>query len=171
MSVRSGLCVIVFSETALLLNDFSEKVAKFEMKFPKFSPRFAPKFAPKFSPNIFVLAWQVEKFSPQISPDFSHWRFQISNRIPNQVSPRISQTYFRRLGSPDVFSSRLPCTCLYPLFASPRLKSAQSLRKYLVATNNNHRLWGSQPITILRKLAILCLNLSSRHCRELSHKC
>ena len=30
-------------------------------------------------------------------PDFSHRRFQISNRIPNQISPKTSQTHFCRL--------------------------------------------------------------------------
>ena len=49
-----------------------------------------------------MLSWQVEKSSPQISPDLTHRRFQISIRIPNQISPKISQTYFRRLGSPNV---------------------------------------------------------------------
>ena len=58
--------------TALLLKEVSEKVAKLETKFPKFSPKFAPKFAPEFAPKCFVLSWQVEKSSPKISPDFSH---------------------------------------------------------------------------------------------------
>ena len=70
------------------------------MKFPKYSPKFAPKVAPKFSPKFPVLSWQEEKSSPQISPHFSHRRFQSSNRIPNQISPKISQTHFCRLGSP-----------------------------------------------------------------------
>ena len=74
---------------------FPKKVAKFETKFPKFSPKFAPKFAPKF----FGLSWLVEKSSPKISPDFSHQKFQMSNRIPNQISPKISQTHFCRLAA------------------------------------------------------------------------
>ena len=37
-----------------------------------------------------MLSWQVEESSPQISPDFSHRKFQISNRIPNQISPKIN---------------------------------------------------------------------------------
>ena len=53
-----------------------------------------------------MLSWQVEKSSPQISPDFSHRRCQISNRIPNQISPKISQTHFCRLGSPNLFACK-----------------------------------------------------------------
>ena len=94
-----------FVSTALLLNEVSEKVAKFETKSPKFDPKFAPKFAPKIAPKISVLPWQVEEASPQISPDFSHRRFQISNRIPNQISPKTSQTHFCRLGSRNVLSA------------------------------------------------------------------
>ena len=43
-----------------------------------------------------MLSWQVEKSSSKISPDFSHRKFQISNRIPL----KISQTHFCRLGGP-----------------------------------------------------------------------
>ena len=59
----------------------------------------APEFAPKFSPKFLVRSWQVEKSSPQISPDSSHRRFRISNRIPNQILQKNSQTYSCRLGS------------------------------------------------------------------------
>ena len=83
---------------------FPKKVAKFETKFPKFSPKFAPKFAPK----CFVLSWQVEESSPKISPDVSHRKFQVSNRIPNQISPKISKTHFCRLGSPKNLESSQP---------------------------------------------------------------
>ena len=47
-----------------------------------------------------MLSWQVEKSSLQISLDFCHQNFQVSNRIPNQISPKKSQTHFCRLGSP-----------------------------------------------------------------------
>ena len=59
---------------------FPKKVAKFETKFPKFSPKFAPKFAPNFS---CFPAWQVEKSSPHISPDFpiGDFKFQIEVHI------------------------------------------------------------------------------------------
>ena len=85
--------------TAFCWTKFPKKVAKVETKFLKFSPKFALKFAPKFAPKFFVLSWQVEKSSPKISPDFSHRKFQISNRIPNQISPINSQTHICRLGS------------------------------------------------------------------------
>ena len=61
--------------TALLLNEVFEKSREIWNIF------VSPKFAPKFDPKFFVLSWHVEKSSPQISPDFSHRRFQISNRI------------------------------------------------------------------------------------------
>ena len=40
---------------------------------------------------------------------FCHRRFQISNRIPNQISPKISQTHFRwpRLGSPNILAASI----------------------------------------------------------------
>ena len=50
-----------------------------------------------------MLSWQADKSSPKISSDFSNRKFQISNRIPHQISPKISQTHFCRLGSPKVF--------------------------------------------------------------------
>ena len=65
-----------------------------------------------------VLSWQVEKFSPQISPDFSHRRFQISNQTPNRISPNISQAPFCGLGSPKEslralrWGDRRPSCCL-----------------------------------------------------------
>ena len=49
-----------------------------------------------------MLSWQVEKSSPQISPDFSHRIFQVSNRTHNQISPILSETHFCRLGSSNV---------------------------------------------------------------------
>ena len=54
---------------------FPKNVAKFKTKFPKFSLKFAPRFVPKFAPKFFVLSWQVEKSSRQISPDLSHQKF------------------------------------------------------------------------------------------------
>ena len=54
-----------------------------------------------------MLSWQVEKSSPKISPDFSHRKFQISNRISNQISPKISQTHFCKRGSPNHSSYHL----------------------------------------------------------------
>ena len=66
---------------------------KFETKLPN-------EICPEIRTEMFVLSWQAEKSSPKISLDFSHRKFQISNRIPNQISPKISQTHFCRLGSP-----------------------------------------------------------------------
>ena len=77
--------------------EFPKKVAKFETKFPKFSPRFAPKFAPKC--QNFPTFPARPKSPPPNFTSFSH-RLQISNRIPNQISPKMSQTHFCRLGSP-----------------------------------------------------------------------
>ena len=63
---------------------------------PKFSPKLAPKFAPKF----FGLSWRVEKSSPKCHQVFPS-EILISRRSPNQISPKISQTHFCRLGSPN----------------------------------------------------------------------
>ena len=57
-----------------------------------------------------MLSWQEEKSSPKISPDFSHQRFQISNQIPNSISPKISQTHFCRLGSPNTYTLEITLT-------------------------------------------------------------
>ena len=67
---------------------FRKKMRKFETKFPKIWLKFAPKFL--------VLSWQVEKSYPQISPDISHQRFQISN----QISPKNFTTQVCRHGNP-----------------------------------------------------------------------
>ena len=67
---------------------FRKKSREIWNEVSEISQKFAPKFAPKCSPKYPVLSWQVEKSSPKISPAFSHPRFQISNRIPNQVSPK-----------------------------------------------------------------------------------
>ena len=81
---------------------FPKKVAKFETKFPKFSPKFAPKFALKFSPKCPVLSWQVEKSSPQISPDFpiKGFKFQIEFQTKFHQTFHNTHTHFCRLGSP-----------------------------------------------------------------------
>ena len=56
-------------------------------------PGVPEKFEKKGLCSILVshASWQVEKASPHISPDFLHRRFQISNRISNQIPPEISQ--------------------------------------------------------------------------------
>ena len=82
---------------------FPKKVVKFETKFPKFSPKVAPKFPPKFAPIFFVLCWQVEKSSPKISPDFSHRKFQISNRILNLIHQRFHKHTSAGLAAPTIF--------------------------------------------------------------------
>ena len=74
-----------------------KKDAKFETKFPKILPKFALKFAPK----VLVLSWQVEKSDPQISPDISHQRFQISN----QISPKNCTTHFCGHGNSKFFGT------------------------------------------------------------------
>ena len=65
-----------------------------------FSPKFAnysPGFAWKSILIFLVLSWQVEKSSPQISPDLSHQRFQNSNQIAQK-----STTHFCRHGNPNI---------------------------------------------------------------------
>ena len=88
-----------------------------------FLPKFAPKFASKFSPKFPVLSWQVEKSSPQISPDFSIGDFKSNSKSNftqnftntllqawqpynklSGISQKISQTHFCRLGSPTTNS-------------------------------------------------------------------
>ena len=71
-------------------------------KAPKQSTKKSPaKFTQNFVRKFPVLSWQVEQSSQKTSPAFSRGRFQISNRIPNQISPNFSQTHFCRLGSPN----------------------------------------------------------------------
>ena len=67
------------SNTALLLNEISNKDAKFETKLRK-----------KIAPIFLVFSWQVEKCYPQISPNISHQRFQIANLM----WPKIFTTHF-----------------------------------------------------------------------------
>ena len=54
---------------------------------------------PKIHPEIFRAFLAGRKFLPQNFTKFSPSEIQISNRIPNQISPKISQTAFCRLGS------------------------------------------------------------------------
>ena len=87
--------------TALLLNEVSEKSREIWNEVSESFSEIWSEICPEIRPEIFALSWQVEKSSPKISPDFSHRKFQNSNRIPNQISPKISQTHFCRLGSPN----------------------------------------------------------------------
>ena len=112
---------------------FPKKVAKSETMFPKFSPKFAPKFAPKF----FVLSWQVEKSSPKTSPDLSHRKFQISNRIPDQISPKISQTHFCRLGSPNDCRESFQGSRTEPFFCELRFGSLKIANRRFEAIRAN----------------------------------
>ena len=87
--------------TTLLLNEVFEESREIWNEVSEIFSEICSKFAPKLTPKCFVLSWQVEKSSPKISPDFSHRKCQISNRNPNQISPKISQTHFCSLGSPN----------------------------------------------------------------------
>ena len=61
--------------------EFRDTIATSIARYEKYR-YWASKFTPKFP----VLSWQVEKSSPQISPDSSSCRrFQISNQIPNET--------------------------------------------------------------------------------------
>ena len=91
-----------FLSTALLLNEVSEKSREISNKVSETFSEICFEICPEIHPDIFVLSWQVEQSSSKISPDFSHRKFQSSNRIPNQISPKISQTHFCRLGSPNM---------------------------------------------------------------------
>ena len=77
---------------------------------------------PRNSPRKFpVLSWQVEKSSPQISPDFSHRK--ISNFKPNSTSnfsTKISQTRFCRLGSLNQEYEQAPIWSPLPLAGGER---------------------------------------------------
>ena len=104
---------------------FPKKVAKFKTKFPKFSPKFAPKIRPEIRPEIFRAFLAGRRVLPQnFHNNFHIMKFQISNRIPNQSSPKISQTHFCRLGSPNILSKNSGVS-----LAKNRLKLAKKTPK------------------------------------------
>ena len=70
---------------ALLLNEISERKKKTQ-NVKRYSPKFAPKFAPKFPGR-----WK--RPPPPKSTRVFPQRFQISNRIPNQISPKKFTTH------------------------------------------------------------------------------
>ena len=73
---------------ALLLNEVSEK--RREICNEMFS-EICPEICPEIRRKISLAFLAGRKVLPQISPRFSHRRFQISNQFPNQISPKIPQ--------------------------------------------------------------------------------
>ena len=87
-----------FVSTALLLNEVSEKSREIWNEVSENCSEICPEILPEIS-RAFLAGRNV--LPPKTSQHFSRRRFQISNRIPNQISPKTSLTHFCRLGSPN----------------------------------------------------------------------
>ena len=123
--------------TALLLNEVCEKKSRnLKRSFRNF-PRNLLRNFPEILSEISRTFLAGRKVLPKISPDLSHPRFQISSRIPNQISPTILQAHFCRLGSPK--------------------EPPQNPEKFLgegcaprTAALRNFRIWAVQPFAFLQ---------------------